>query len=232
MERIIDLHLRFYESLQEHKEFLDSLASRNIRVLDGFIHQVETVRNFYSRYYSDPVTPRIVLCGINPGRKGAGKTGVPFLDFLSLSKLMPNIANQDWESSAQFIFDVIQNVGSELFFRHVYLTNISWFGFVEEKNGKVKNLNYYKLPEREQKFFTRSFLEEMEIVNPSVILPLSREVEKSLLDMKKTGLLSYEIGARLNHPFYCGIPKNRLIGMADYRRVIKGYIESAKTIVV
>ncbi|WP_020619266.1 uracil-DNA glycosylase family protein [Paenibacillus daejeonensis] len=228
MERIIDLHLNFLESLQERQDIMGRMEQEKISVLNGFTQQAATVREFYRRFYGMSTKPRIVLCGINPGRNGAGKTGVPFLDFLSLSKMLPGISSKDRESSAQFIYEVIQTIGRERFFNHVYLTNISWFGFVQKADRTTKNLNYYGLPAIEQKVFTTGFLEEMEIVQPRIILPLSQEVEKSLLSMKAQGLLAYDIGPRLNHPYYCSISTNREKGLADYLNAIEGYIQEHK----
>lgn len=38
---------------------------------------------------------RVVLCGINPGRNGAGKTGIPFIDFSGASHLLSGIGQND-----------------------------------------------------------------------------------------------------------------------------------------
>ena len=40
-------------------------------------------KQFYHRYYADE-KPRIAILGINPGRFGAGVTGVPFTDPVTL----------------------------------------------------------------------------------------------------------------------------------------------------
>lgn len=149
---------------------------------------------------------RVVLCGINPGKNGAGKTGIPFLDFNSVSQLLSGIGQDDRERSAQFILSVIKEIGSETFFRNVYMTNISWFGFTKEGN----NSRYYKLPSPLSTTFTDSFIAEMDIVQPKVIVPLSEEVEKTLKQMIRDGRLQYPIVERLPHPYYCSIGKNAI----------------------
>jgi len=48
------------------------LSDCGIEMLDEFLDNWPTVERFYSEYYSKGL-PKIVLCGINPGRRGAGK---------------------------------------------------------------------------------------------------------------------------------------------------------------
>ena len=80
-----------------------------------------------------------VICGINPGRNGAGKTGVPFLDFNSLSQLLPNLKKEDSERSSQFFFEIVEHFGAKKFYETFYVTNISWLGFIKD-NKKSKLL--------------------------------------------------------------------------------------------
>ncbi|MEO2077381.1 MAG: uracil-DNA glycosylase family protein [Bacillus sp. (in: firmicutes)] len=220
MERIIDLHLKFYQSLfQEKKCITEALSNQGISVLTGFVDNVHLVRDFYESCYKND-NRRIVLCGINPGRLGAGKTGVPFLDYLSLSKLLNGIDNKDSELSAKFIFSIIESIGIERFFDHVYLTNISWFGFVKGN----KNVNYYELGEELQREFTYGFIKEMEIIQPQVIIPLSKKVKKTLMQMKKENLLDAKIAPPLSHPYYYSNFKSRYEeGFEKYKEVIENY---------
>jgi len=102
------------------------------------------------------------------------------------------IIDNDCELSAQFIFSVITHFGYQNFFDNVYLTNISWFGFTKDD----KNFNYYDMDDALQKEFINSFMEEMNIVQPSVIVPLSKEVEKSL----KKYIKEFNIAERMSHP--------------------------------
>lgn len=215
MQRILEQKLDFYKQITtgEKKWIHEELHHQQIEILTGFIKNIEMVRAFYRTYYKNSNTNRIVLCGINPGRFGAGKTGVPFLDFKSLSNLIPNVKKDDSEGSAQFVFKVISNIGPTYFFDQVYLTNISWFGFLKNNN----NLNYYELDERLQKEFLSGFAEEMRIVKPHIIIPLSLEVEKSLHSMN----LEYKIGKRLQHPNYCKFPSRIDEGIKCYLDMIR-----------
>ena len=95
---------------------------------------------FYGKYFKD-TSPRVFLIGINPGRFGAGTTGVPFTDPVSLEKIgIPNPFPKRRELSAVFIESLIEQWGGpEKFYRTFFITAASPVGFT--KNGK--NYNYY-----------------------------------------------------------------------------------------
>lgn len=107
-------------------------------------HNAETsnvCEQFYTRYYNDD-NKRFCIIGINPGRFGAGITGVPFTDPIRLEREL-NIQNQ-WqkkqELSSVFIYDMIHAFGgAKNFYKKFYITAVSPLGFI--KNGK--NVNYY-----------------------------------------------------------------------------------------
>ena len=221
MQDIIELHLNFYNRIFSDLEVREKLKREKISILNGFIENSELVRRYNREFYISK-TPRIVFCGINPGRNGAGKTGIPFIDYNGASQLLSDNDQNDKEASAQFILSVITEIGKEEFHNTVYMTNLSWFGF---KQGK-KNLNYYKLPSPLKSTFTDSFLEEMDIVQPKLIIPLSKEVEKALKQMKKEGRLIYPLSTRLPHPYYCSIGENANKYKDDYINRIKGSKES------
>lgn len=98
-------------------------------------------KEFYNKYYNDK-NNRILLLGINPGRFGAGVTGIAFTDPINLEKAL-NINNnfeKKPELSATFIHQAIRNYGGyKPFFNKFLLTAVSPLGFV--KNGI--NINYY-----------------------------------------------------------------------------------------
>jgi hypothetical protein len=227
VERILQLHYKFFENMQSDLEIRETLEREKITVLDGFYKNFELVSRYYKTVYSNQKA-RVVLCGINPGRNGAGKTGIPFLDFDSVSHLISNIDRNDKEQSAQFIKSIIDALGSETYYKSVYMTNISWFGFV--KNNK--NLNYYDLPESLPSIFTDSFIEEMNIVEPKIIVPLSQMVEKTLKQMKKEGKLQYPIASRLPHPYYCSIGQNAKKYKEVYLKKINNLLEDKTNVLL
>jgi len=108
---------------------------------------------FYSKYYNDS-KPRTVLMGINPGRLGAGSTGIPFTDTKRLEGIcnIPIPEFHTHEPSSVFVYEVIDAYGGpEKFYSDFYFTSVSPIGFVVEKeNGKRVNFNYYDRKDVEQ----------------------------------------------------------------------------------
>ncbi len=98
-------------------------------------------KEFYDTYYND-TNPRILLLGINPGRFGAGITGIPFTDPIVLEdnlKIKNNLQKKP-ELSATFIHEVIKAFGGPIeFYNNFLVTAVSPLGFI--KNGI--NINYY-----------------------------------------------------------------------------------------
>jgi uracil-DNA glycosylase len=104
----------------------------------------ECMTGFYQKYYNDR-KPRELILGINPGRFGAGLTGVPFTDPIRLEDVcgIPNDFNKKQELSSVFIYDVIEAYGSpELFYQNFYISSICPLGFIKDN----KNYNYYDDP--------------------------------------------------------------------------------------
>ncbi|MBT8190039.1 MAG: DUF4918 family protein [Saprospiraceae bacterium] len=103
---------------------------------------VKTYLNaFYSRYFNDN-KKRFFLFGINPGRFGAGLTGVPFTDPVILQERcdISNNAVKKNELSSAFIYEMIDYLGGlEFFYSRFYISSVCPLGFI--KSGK--NYNYY-----------------------------------------------------------------------------------------
>ena len=74
--------LRFYKSLS----IKDGLPE-DIKVLNPYKKPkvIDFCQSFYNKYYSDNKGRRLIL-GINPGRFGAGVTGIPFTDPIRLEE--------------------------------------------------------------------------------------------------------------------------------------------------
>jgi len=166
---------RMQSDYLNNHDFLAALGREDICVLADFLDHQQVMSAFWHRFYSGDL-PRQVICGLNPGRLGAGLTGVPFTDFQTLARWMPQIERQDTEPSAQFFAKVVDAIGVESFFQRFYVTNISAVGYV--KDGR--NLNYHDLPAEALEFVGRRFVEEMENVRPLRIIALGRQVERSI----------------------------------------------------
>lgn len=102
------------------------------------------VRAFLNTFFADD-SPRVLVLGINPGRFGAGITGVTFTDPVALADLC-GIANdlpRRRELSSIFIYELIARLGGPReFYRSFFLTAVSPLGFTRQN----LNLNYYDIP--------------------------------------------------------------------------------------
>lgn len=135
-------------SFNKNLNFIGSLPE-GIRIMNPFKENkniLETSSAFYKKYYNDQNVRHLIL-GINPGRLGAGLTGIPFTD---PKKLVANCGinysgNIAHEPSSVFIYDVIKKYGGEeLFYKRFYINSVCPLGFTSlNKNGKEVNYNYY-----------------------------------------------------------------------------------------
>lgn len=138
---------------------------------------------FYKKYYSDN-NQRIYILGINPGRFGAGITGVPFTDPIRLEKLgITNTFQKRQELSSVFIYDMIDALGGpELFLSKYYIASLSPLGFV--KNNK--NYNYYddkKLSALLKEYIIRNIETQFNFgANPEVVYCLGQGKNFTYLD--------------------------------------------------
>ena len=135
---VADKILTFFKTLEFNIDLPD-----DIEVMNPFKEPaaMQVCTKFYKKFYSDNKERRMII-GINPGRFGAGVTGVPFTDPIRLKNVcgIENHFQQKQELSSLFIYDVINAFGGpEKFYQNFYITAVSPLGFT--KNGK--NLNYY-----------------------------------------------------------------------------------------
>ncbi|UYZ59971.1 uracil-DNA glycosylase family protein [Hymenobacter latericus] len=104
----------------------------------------ELLLRFGQRYYADN-QPRVALLGINPGRFGAGTTGVAFTDPAALQHHcgIANTLPHRAELSSQFVYQLVVALGgASEFYRHFYLGSL--YPLVLLREGK--NYNYYDAP--------------------------------------------------------------------------------------
>ncbi|MDC6406404.1 MULTISPECIES: uracil-DNA glycosylase family protein [Maribacter] len=131
----------------------DAPLGENIQVMNPFSENeavLHILEQFYTQFFRDTLSRRIVL-GINPGRLGAGATGIPFTDTKRLAEDcgIETEAIQTHEPSSVFVYDMIRAYGgSEKFYSHYYINSICPLGFIEKnKKGNWVNCNYYDYPE-------------------------------------------------------------------------------------
>jgi len=175
---------------------LDIKLPKGISVMNSFRENLEIrliSTEFYRKYYSDNYQRRIIL-GINPGRLGAGATGIPFTDTKRLLSHcgISTKSVQTHEPSSVLVYDVINAFGGvEAFYNQFYITSICPLGFVKNvAPNKEINYNYYDDAALEKS------------IRPFVI--------KSLEQQLKFGVdreIAFCFGTGKNHKFIAGINK-------------------------
>ncbi len=141
-----------------------------IRVMNPYAENpqaLEVSSLFYRRFYDDD-HPRRLILGINPGRFGAGVTGVPFTDTQRLKEYcgleIRNVETR--ELSSVFVYEMINAYGgTEKFYGDFFISAVSPLGFVRAngKGGEI-NYNYYDsrdLLEAVEPFIIQSIEEQL-----------------------------------------------------------------------
>ncbi|WP_128544470.1 uracil-DNA glycosylase family protein [Larkinella soli] len=104
--------------------------------------EVQTiVRQFFGTYFHDD-RPRVFVLGINPGRFGAGVTGISFTTPQNLKRYcgIDNDLPPTPELSSRFIYRMIEALGgAKAFYGRFFLTSL--FPLALVKDGK--NYNFY-----------------------------------------------------------------------------------------
>lgn len=120
-----------------------------IRIMNPFMESPEAMEissSFYSKYYNDNKRRRLIL-GINPGRHGAGLTGIPFTDTKRLEEVchINPRGLSSHEPSSVFVYDVISSYGgAEKFYSDFFINSVCPLGFVKTNSrGNEVNYNYY-----------------------------------------------------------------------------------------
>lgn len=124
------------------------------------------VRSFARAYYSGSA-PRCAVWGINPGRFGAGITGLSFTDPYALTHQagITSTLTGRRELSAEFVWTVVEAFGGpEAFFSKIYLSALSPLGFLRHQ----KNINFYDDPA-----FTRA-------LTPTIVQWMQKQIDAGL----------------------------------------------------
>lgn len=122
---------------------------KNISIMNPFKENEEALEissKFYKKFYDD-FEKRFLILGINPGRFGAGVTGVPFTDTKRLMEecCLQFSGKSTHEPSATFIYEMINAFGgTQKFYSKFYIHSICPLGFtITNEKGKEVNYNYY-----------------------------------------------------------------------------------------
>ena len=144
METFADKIIAFNEALDFSGRLPEGIRIMNpFRDNDSILPVSSAV---YRKYYSDQL-PRHLILGINPGRFGAGVTGIPFTDPKRLIEKC-GLAYQGelkHEPSSVFVYEMIDAFGGAVaFYEKFYINSVCPLGFtVTGRNGKEVNCNYY-----------------------------------------------------------------------------------------
>ncbi len=138
MQTLADKILAYYRQLKPTWQL-----PAGWQLLYPFVHKAtwRAMEAFYHKYYDD-CAPRTLLFGINPGRFGAGVTGIAFTDPIRLEQVcgIDNQFEKKPELSSIFIYEVIEQMGGpDHFFSKYFITSVCPLGFLH--NGV--NANYY-----------------------------------------------------------------------------------------
>ncbi|MBL1215800.1 MAG: DUF4918 family protein [Ignavibacteriae bacterium] len=144
--RLYEKILSFYQTLKFDKSLLPSQVEVMNPYFDNSGLLKESIKKFYQKFYNDNEQRKIIL-GINPGRHGAGVTGIPFTDTKRLNSECGIIFKKGstHEPSSVFVYDMIKAYGGvNKFYKDFYISSVSPLGFVKVDNkGKETNFNYY-----------------------------------------------------------------------------------------
>jgi len=144
-------------------------------------------KKFYKKFYDDPIK-RYAILGINPGRFGAGVTGVPFSDTKRLREFcgIDVTEFETHEPSSVFVYDVIRSFGGpESFYSQFYVSSLCPLGFVKDDDGHVKNCNYYDEPEL------------LSAVTPFIVQSVQKQLRLGLYRS-----IAFCLGAGKNYEFF------------------------------
>jgi hypothetical protein len=143
---LADRILQFNESLS----FKGELPA-GVNILNPFFTSdvKELTKKFYKKYFDDEL-PRYIILGINPGRFGAGATGIPFTDTVRLNEKCGISLEKfrTYEPSSAFIYDMILSYGSVgEFYEKFLFSAVCPLGFTNDnEKGRAVNYNYYDSP--------------------------------------------------------------------------------------
>lgn len=204
----------------------------DIRILNPFRSnsEVQAISEaFYRKFYSDN-QPRKLILGINPGRLGAGATGIPFTDSKRLGDPcgLETGSLKTHEPSSVFIYEVIDAMGGpERFYSKYYINSVCPLGFVRKnQKGNWVNCNYYDFPElfkAVRPFMIENLQTQARIAgDASVCFALGKKNARFLETLnQEAGLFAHIVA--LDHPRYVVQYKSRHMSeyVATYRRALQ-----------
>lgn len=183
---------------------------KGFNVLNPYLDNPETMEvmsRFYKKYYNDRL-PRKFIIGINPGRHGAGVTGVPFTDTKRLKTEcgIEMTSVHTHEVSSVFVYAMIKAYGGpEKFYKKFYINSPFPLAILREKKGKWLNANYYdnkQLFEMVKPFMMESLRKHIDLgLDTSEVFALGKKNAEYLEKINREEKFFDKITA-LEHPRY------------------------------
>lgn len=136
------LGLKTPQDLPSGISIVNPYESKGVRV---------AVKEFYSKYFDDG-NERLFAFGINPGRFGAGLTGISFTDPVALKEScgVDNNLGHKKELSSKFIYSTIDAFGgTKKFYSKIFLTAVYPLALISDG----KNFNYYDTRELKEALY-------------------------------------------------------------------------------
>ena len=212
------------ETLADHVIYFNkklhcaSKLPKGFKVLNPFRENPETMQvmqEFYRKFYNDEKQRKFII-GINPGRHGAGLTGIPFTDTKRLDKncSIQMKSDSSYEVSSVFIYDVIKEYGGvEKFYASFYINSPFPLAIVRlNPQGKWLNANYYDDPllfEAVKPFMIKCLRQQIAFgLNTKKVFVLGKKNELFLSKINKEEKL-FEQLVSLEHPRFIQQYKSR-----------------------
>jgi Domain of unknown function (DUF4918) len=217
--------IAFNQSLQ-----FEGKLPAGIRVMNPFRESSEALKvssQFYKKYYSDNRTRHLIL-GINPGRFGAGLTGIPFTDpkRLTANCGIPFKGAAAHEPSSAYVYEMIAAYGGEkAFYDDFYINSLCPLGFTAMKeNRKEVNYNYYdsrELTGAVYDFMVWNVQQQIAMgINTEVCFCFGTGKNEAFLQKLNDQFKFFGSIAALEHPRYIMQYKSK-----DKQRYIEKYLE-------
>ncbi|MBN1144000.1 MAG: DUF4918 family protein [Bacteroidales bacterium] len=194
---------------------------------------VDVISKFYNRFYNDS-NPRKLILGINPGRFGAGVTGIPFTDTIRLNEKCGIRFDRfrTYEPSSSFIYDMIEAYGGvEKFYGRFFVSAVCPLGFTRiNAKGKEVNCNYYDDPaliKMIYRFITDSMAKQIQLgIDTSACICLGTGKNDTFLRKLNAELHFFENMVTLEHPRF--IMQYRAKRKEEY---IRKYVEALNDVI-
>jgi hypothetical protein len=185
---------------------IDNRLPKGFSVLNPYVEPgvQKLLRRFCDTFYKGS-HPRTLVLGINPGRLGAGITGIPFTDPVALEECcgIKNTFEKRAELSSSFVYRFIDAYGgAQRFYSEFLISSVCPLGFLRLD----KNANYYddpKLLGSLTGFMDRSLIAHLEFnINTRNLIVFGKRNAEVLQGLRSFQQMKFANVVVLEHPRY------------------------------